>query len=280
MSKLLRAELSRRLFSVIYISEIIFLLIYNFLEIAGSRYGFQVDIPYFLFNKTSLICLCAVVNVSLKVMQEFDNRTINNKLFCGYNKSKFYNVEVLVGIIEGLLLFLIDTISVFIIGIFQKYSFNISYIDFAVNFMIICTIISMVIVISTVLSVLFNHNIFSIFIIVGLSVLLMYGGNETVHTLNQPKETTLFSTDGEIRDNPLYVDGFERKVLNTHLFLSPYAQSDYVPYLLDEEAENKFNNSLLMKNSAYHWEFMLVDISGGLVLYFIGRYLFEKQNLQ
>lgn len=101
-----------------------------------------------------------------------------------------------------------------------------------------------------------------------------------MHTLNQPKETTLFSTDGEIRDNPLYVDGFERKVHNTHLFLSPYAQSDYVPYLLDEEVENKFNNSLLMKNSAYHWEFMLVDISGGLVLYFIGRYLFEKQNLQ
>lgn len=280
MSKLLRAELSRRLFSVIYIGEIIILLIYNFLEIAGSRYGFEVDIPYFLFNKTSLICLCVVVNVSLKVRQEFDDRTINNKLFYGYNKSKFYKVEVLVGIIEGFLLFLIDTISVIIIGIYQKYDFNLSYTDFVVNFVITFTIISMVAVISTVLSVLINHKIFSILIIVGLSVLLLYGGKETVHTLNQPKETTLFSTDGVIRDNPLYVDGFKRKVHNVHLFLSPYAQSYYVPYLLHEEVENKFNNSLLMKNSAYHWDLMIADILGGLLLYSVGLYLFKKQDLQ
>ena len=57
MNKLLRVELSRRLTSIIYIGEIILLLVYNFLEISGSTYGFEVNIPYFLFNKTTLICI-------------------------------------------------------------------------------------------------------------------------------------------------------------------------------------------------------------------------------
>ena len=46
MNKLLRVELSRRLTSIIYIGEIILLLVYNFLEISGSTYGFEVNIPY------------------------------------------------------------------------------------------------------------------------------------------------------------------------------------------------------------------------------------------
>lgn len=43
----------------------------------------QRNIPYFLFNKTTLICIFISINVSLKLSQELDNRTINNKLFCG-----------------------------------------------------------------------------------------------------------------------------------------------------------------------------------------------------
>ena len=63
MNKLLRVELSRRLTSIIYIGEIILLLVYNFLEISGSTYGFEVNIPYFLFNKTTLICIFISINV-------------------------------------------------------------------------------------------------------------------------------------------------------------------------------------------------------------------------
>lgn len=280
MSKLLRAELTRRLTSIIYIGELIILLFYNCLEIAGSRYGFWVDIPYFLFNKTSMICIGIAVNVSLKVSQELDNRTINNKLFCGYNKSAFYKVEVLVGIIEGILLLFVDTISVMFIGIFQNYTFNISYMDFFVNFAITLMIISTVAVISTVLGILIVHRIFSIFIVLGLSVLLLYGGRETVHTLNQPAETTLFSIDGEVRENPLYVDGMERTAYNVHLLVSPYAQSCYVPYLLHEEKEEKYNNSLFLKQNPYHLEFIMLDALEGMLVYFVGLYLFRKRNLQ
>ena len=63
MNKLLRVELSRRLTSIIYIGEIILLLVYNFLEISGSTYGFEVNIPYFLFNKTTLICIFISIKI-------------------------------------------------------------------------------------------------------------------------------------------------------------------------------------------------------------------------
>lgn len=98
--------------------------------------------------------------MSLKLSQELDNRTINNKLFCGYNKSTFYKTELLVGIIEGTLLLLADTISVILLGIFQNYELNISYIDLFINFIIVLIIISTVAIISTILSVLINNRIF------------------------------------------------------------------------------------------------------------------------
>lgn len=279
MNKLLRAELSRRLTSVIYIGEIIIVFIYNFLEIVGARYGFEVDIPYFLFNKTTLICIGIAINVSLKLSQELDNRTINNKLFCGYHKSTFYKVEIFVGIIEGVLLLLIDTMSVIIMGAFQKYNLNITYIDFFVNFIITLIIISSVAVISTILSILINYRFFSVFIVIGLTLLLLYSGKETVHTLNQPAKTTLFSTDGEMRDNPLYVEGAERTIHKIHLFSSPYAQANYVSYLLHEEKGEKFNNSLILKDVPYHLEFMIPDVLGMIFIYSAGIYLFNKRNL-
>lgn len=280
MSKLLQAELSRRLTSTIYIGELIILIVYNLFEIAGSRYGFEVDTAYFLFNKTALISICIAINVSLKLSQELDNRTINNKLFCGYNKSAFYKAENFIGIIEGILLFLVDTISVIIIGAVRKYELNLSFADFFVNFMITLIIISALSVITTVLSILINNRIFSILIVAGLTLLLLYGGEKTVHTLNQPERTSLFSTDGKIRDNPLYVKGAERTVHNIHLFVSPYAQSHYVPYLLHEEDDEKTDNSLILKNSPYHLEFIIADMLGGTLLYFMGSYLFKKRDLQ
>lgn len=135
-------------------------------------------------------------------------------------------------------------------------------------------------IISTILSVLINNRIFSIFIVIGLTLLLLYGGKETVHTLNQPVQTTLFSIDGELRDNPLYAEGAERTIHNIHLFSSPYAQANYVPYLLHEEKQEKFDNSLILKNNPYHLEFLITDILGGIFLYLLGSYLFNKRNLQ
>lgn len=277
MRKLLRAELLRRMVSAIYIAECIFLLVYNFLEIGGSVYGFEVNIPYFLFNKVSLISICIAINVSLKVSQELDNRTINNKIFCGYSKQTLYKTELVAGIIEGIVLALIDTVSVIVIGEIKQYAINKSYIDLLVNFMIVVLIVSTVAVISTVLTIIIKKRIFSILIVIGLTCFFLYSGTETVKTLYQPKETTLFST--EARENPLYVEGRERTVHKAHLLFSPYAQANYTSYLLHEENNEKMNNSLILKNSPYHFEFIIIDILEGGILCFVGMYLFKKQNL-
>lgn len=277
MRKLLRAELVRRMVSAIYIAECIFFLVYNFLEIGGSVYGFEVNIPYFLFNKVSLISICIAINVSLKISQELDNRTINNKIFCGYSKQTLYKTEIVAGIIEGIVLVLVDTVSVIVIGKIKQYAINKPYIDLLVNFMIVVLIVSTVAVISTVLTIIIKKRIFSILIVIGLTCFFLYSGTETVKTLYQPKETTLFST--EARENPLYVEGMERTVHKAHLLFSPYAQANYTSYLLHEENNEKMNNSLILKNSSYHFEFIIIDILEGGILCFVGMYLFKKQNL-
>lgn len=279
MRKLLRAELLRRMVSNIYIVESILLLVYNFLEIGGSVYGFEVNIPYFLFNKVSLICICIAINVSLKISQELDNRTINNKIFCGYRKQTLYKTEIVAGIIEGIVLALVDTVSVIVIGKLKQYAINMSYIDLIVNFMIVVIIVSTVALISTVLTIIIKKRIFSIFIVIGLTWFFLYSGTETVNTLYQPKETTLFSTEGKARENPLYVEGMERTVHKAHLLFSPYAQASYTSYLLHEENDEKINNALILKNSPYHFEFVIIDILEGGILYFAGMYFFKKQNL-
>lgn len=279
MRKLLRAELLRRMVSAIYIVESIFLLVSNFLEIGGSIYGFEVNIPYFLFNKVPFICICIAINVSLKTSQELDNRTINNKVFCGYSKQTFYKTEIIAGVIEGIVLVLVDTISVIVIGMIKQYTINMSYIDLIVNFMVVVITVSTVAVASTVLSIIIKKRIFSILIVIGLTCFFLYSGTESVNTLYQPKETTLFSTDGEARENPLYVEGMERTVHKAHLLFSPYAQSSYATDLLHEENDEKMNNSLILKNSSYHFEFVIIDILEGGILFFAGMYLFKKQNL-
>ena len=278
MRKLLRAELSRRMVSVIYIAECIFLLLYNLGEIGGSVYGFEVNIPYFLFNKVSLISICIAINVSSKISQELDNRTINNKIFCGYGKQTLYETEIVAGIIEGIVLALVDTVSVIVVGKIKQYAINTSYIDLIVNIMIVVAIVSTVAVISTVLTIILKKRIFSI-LIIGLTSFFLYSGTETVKTLYQPKETTLFSTERDARENPLYVEGMERTVHKSHLLFSPYAQASYTSYLLHEESNEKVNNSLMLKNSPYHFEFIIIDILEGGILYFAGMYLFKKQNL-
>lgn len=225
--KLMIVEIKRYLRSLYYLVVLFILFLIHMLGLKGGvpflfwgddfLENVNFNIPYFLFNKTTLICIFISINVSLKLSQGLDNRTINNKLFCGYNKSTFYKTELLVGIIEGTLLLLADTISVILLGIFQNYELNISYIDLFINFIIVLIIISTVAIISTILSVLINNRIFSIFIVIGLTLLLLYGGKETVHTLNQPVQTTLFSIDGELRDNPLYAEGAERTIHNIEI---------------------------------------------------------------
>lgn len=280
MYKLLKAELSRRLTSLIFISEVIFILIYNFMIIMRTTYGFEIDTTYFLFDKSFVLCIFIATNVSLQISQELDARTINNKLFYGYSKSAFYKTEIIAGIMEGILLFLFDTISIIILCIIKNYETNLLGTRFIVNLVIALVIISTIAVISTVLSLLVNHRLISVFIVMTITLLLLNAGDNTVSILKEPEQTTRFNVEGVMEDNPLYVEGTERIAHNTHLLLSPYAQACYIDNMLHEEQAMKFNNSLIMRNTPYHIEFLLSNMIECLTLYFLGFYLFKKRNLQ
>lgn len=280
MYKLLKAELSRRLTSLIFIGEIVFILIYNFQIIMRTTYGFEIDATYFLFDKSIVLCIFIATNICLQISQELDGRTINNKLFYGYSKSAFYKSEIVVGIIEGMILFLIDTLSIVILCTIENYETNLLNSHFVINFIIALVVFSTTAVISTVLSLLVNHRLISVFLVMTITLLLLRAGNETVGILNQPEQTTRFNAEGVLEDNPLYIEGTERIAHNTHLLISPYAQVCYISHLLHEEQTMKFDNSLIMKNTPYHIEFLLSNMIECLSLYFLGLYLFNKRNLQ
>lgn len=279
MKRLLQAELIRRLTSVIYVGEIIFIIIYNLFGIIGSNYGFEVNISYFLFNNTAYIAIFTTVNVSLKLSQELEHRTINNKLFLGITKNDFFIAETFVGFLEGFILLLVDTISVIILGYAQGYFMDVSCSDILINFIIILLIIATISMISTILSLLIPNRVISVLIVLCLSLLLLHGGKETVRALNQPAETTLFSDDGKMHENPLYVSGGKRILHNTHLFLSPYAKAYYSSCLLSEDKELLTDNALFIKSPSFHLEFMISNVIEFILLYVIGLHFFKKKDL-
>ena len=133
--------------------------------------------------------------------------------------------------------------------------------------------------ITTILSILINYRLISVFIVMAITLLLLQAGRETVSSLIQPAQTTRFNTEGILEDNPLYIEGTERLAYNVHLFSSPYAQICYIDHLLTEKETMKFDNSFIMKNIPYHIEFIVSDAMWCLLFYFGGLYLFKKRNL-
>ena len=279
MKRLLQAELIRRLTSIIYISELIFLVIYNVFKIIASNYGFEINISYFLFENTALISIFTAVNVSLKLSQELEYRTINNKLFLGITKKNFFIVESIVGILEGFILLLTDTISVIILGYYKGYIMDVTYSDISINFAILLLTITTVVMLSSILTLLIPTRVISVIVVFCLSFLLLYGGKDTVSALNQPAQTTLFSVDGKMDKNPLYVDGGKRVFHNAHLFLSPYAKAEYSPCLLSEDKEMLAANTLFIKSQSFHLEFIISNVIECILLFILGLHFFKKKNL-
>lgn len=279
MYRLIKAELIRRLSNLIFMGGIVFILIYNFMTIIKTVYGFNVDATHFLFQKNMILCIFLVVQITLQTSQELDGRTINNKLFLSYSKSDCFNAAIITSILEGILLFLIDTISVVIMCKIEGYAIVILNAGFIMILFIIIIIIATIAVITTVLTFLINYQKISIFIVMAITLLLFHFGSETVSVLLEPEQTTRFNIEGVLEDNPMYVDGSERLAHNVHLFSSPYAQICYTSHLLAEETTMKFDNSFIMKKVPYRLEFLLSDMVWCLQFYFGGLYLFKKRNL-
>lgn len=273
MNLLLKTELHKRCHSIIFILGITCLLIYNIFDLILTDYDFEVGWSFFLFQKTSLLLVVVAINASLTISQDICGKTVNNKILLGYNVIDIYNTQIIAGIVEALSLFLIDTASIIIFSLINNFTMDISISNFIINLIIIIISITVISIFLTTFAIFIPYRILSLFIIVGISLVLFQKGEDLSINLLQPAKTIFFNEheNEQALDNPLYVKGTKRNLYNLELLISPYAQVQYEKFILFESTEQKMNSSLILKQSTYHFEFIAIGITEILVLYFLGR---------
>ena len=281
MNLLLRTELCKRLRAIIFICGAIFLLLYNICDIILTDFGFEVGWSFFLFQKTSIILIFVAINSSLNISQDICGKTVNNKIILGYNIRDIYNTQIIVGIVEALSLFVIDTASIIIFSLIKNFSPDVRISTLIINLIIVIISITVISIFITMLAVVIPNRILSLFIIVGISLVLFQKGDDLSINLIQPAQTIFYNESEDIApiDNPLYVKGGKRDLYNLELLVSPYAQVQYEKFLLFEEKEQKISSSLILKHIPYHLEFIFVGISEMLILYNIGWNTLKNKKL-
>ena len=107
--------------------------------------------------------------------------------------------------------------------------------------------------------------------------MLAAGGNTVSNLREEP--TRLDPVTHETYDNILYIDGLKRQATNAVLLMSPFAQAEYEQYRY-WEPYNKRDNSLIMKNAPFHFEFCIANLLEILLFCGIGIRFFRKQDLK
>lgn len=281
MNKLLSVELKRAIASPILWIGVIVTVFMHAYEIIWSGYGFSISTTTFLVANTSRICIFMAIFIPLHIGQDFEVRTINNKISAGYKRENIYFTEVIVSAMCSLILMAADTISIFIFAAIKHLEFSdrITFITFFCDF-VICLI--GVVTISSLFSMIVmivHQRLTSIAIVVLLTLLMLHLGGNVVSDLMQPKYKFDVESN-EMVENLLYIKGLKRTMANTHLLFSPFAQVKYEPFMLYETLEDKLNNSLILQHSPYHIEFCIVNLLEVILCYQIGIYIFKKQDLK
>ena len=282
MNKLLSMELKRAAKSPILWLGIIAVIGLNIYVILLNRYGFKIFTTTFLLENTSLICIILVVLIPLHLGRDFDNRTINNKISAGYTRKEIYIVQLIVGFICATVLFIADIASVFISSNIAglEFSSKLTLTEFAFHAVIAFVCIITVSSLYTMIAMISHKQLISLGIAVILALTLLTLGGKAVSSLNQPKDWTDPVTH-ETVENPMRIDGFARTVINIHVLVSPFAQSEYSTSMLHEtDSGTKEENSLIFKDFPYHIEFCLFNILEMLLCYKIGIRIFRKQDLK
>lgn len=272
MKLLVKTEICRRLRSIIFISGTTLLILYNIWNIILTDFGFDVGWSFFLFQNNPFILIMLAINTSLKIGQDTCGKILYNKIILGYSTKSIYNSQILVGIIEVISLFVIDTTSIIIFSLFRNFTLDISFSTLIINLIITVVSLTVVSVFITMAAVIIPHRILTFFIVICISLVLLQKGEDLSFSLLEPKQTIFFnsSDDEPPIDNPLYIEGTERDIYNFELLISPYAQIQYEKFILFEEKEQKIDSSFILNNLPYHFEFILVGISEILFFYYIG----------
>lgn len=272
-SLLLKTELSKRICSFIFICGVIFLLLHNTWKIILTDFGFEVGWSFFLFQNSSIILIFVAISTSLHIGQELCGKTVTNKIILGYDLKTIYNTHILIGILEALILFAIDTITIIIASRIKSFSCDVHIYSLVVNLIIILISIIVISIFVTMLAVIIPSRILSLVIIVGVSLVLFQRGEDLTINLIEPSQTTFFNDSQEAppMDNPLYINGSQRTLYNLELLASPYAQVQYEKFILSEDHEQKVSTSLILKHIPYHVEFIIVGIIECLIMYYLGQ---------
>lgn len=281
MNKLLSMELKRAITSPILWIGIIITAFMPAYKILLNSYGFSIFTSTFLLENTSIICIFMAIFISLHIGQDFEARTINNKISVGYKREQIYCTEVIVSAVCGLILLATDTICVFVFSAIKHLEFNdeITLTGFFFNLIISLVCVITISSLFTLIAMIAHQRILSIAIAVLLTLGTLHIGDNVVSDLTQP-EYRLDVESNEMVENPLYITGIKRTVANTHLLFSPFAQAEYEPFMLLETLEDKQNNSIILKQFPYHIEFCIVNLLELILFYQIGIYVFRKQDLK
>ena len=245
-------ELKRALKSPFFWLSLLVPLGINAEHLLFSECGFTIYTTSYFFVNTPIICVILAILIPIHIGHDFETRTINNKITAGCTKKDIFLAELGVGAVLATLLFVNAFISW--LGLVTVSTFF------------------------TMLAMLTHRQLISIAIALLLTIGLLAAGGNTVSNLRE-EPTRLDPVTHETYDNILYIDGLKRQATNAVLLMSPFAQAEYEQYRY-WEPYNKRDNSLIMKNAPFHFEFCIVNLLEILLFCGIGIRFFRKQDLK
>lgn len=278
MKKLFSIECKRAILSPFLWIAACILIGLNLDGMVLTSYGFTITASGFFFNNIPVICIFLSIFIPLHIGQEFEVRTINNKIIAGYSRSQIYLTEMLISILCGFLLLVTDIGSILLLAKITALSFGITFHEFFMECILCFVCVAVIAALFTMITMLMHKRLSSIAVALCLTILgLQFGGN-TVSDLKQ--EEYRVEKDGTATENVLYIKGLERTLANGHMLISPFAQAKYQPEMQYETAHMKAENSLIFKNASHHWEFLMMNLIEIIVFTRLGLLLFKKQNLK
>ncbi|MDO4470981.1 MAG: hypothetical protein Q4C84_14180 [Bacillota bacterium] len=278
MKKLFCIEVKRSIRSPLLWTAAGILILLNIFGMVLNSYGFTITASTFLFYNTPVICIFLSLFIPLHIGQEFEVRTINNKILSGYSRTQIYIAEMLISILWGWGLFLIDIGSILLLSKIVKLPLGIALSELFIECIMSLICITTIAALFTTITMLLHKRLNSIAVTLCVALIGLYLGGNTVSDLKQ--EAFHIEKDGSKVENTLHLEGLERILANAHLMLSPFTQVKYQPDIRYETNDMKIENSLVLKNAFHHWEFPITNFIEIVIFTQIGVMIFKKQDLK
>jgi ABC-type transport system involved in multi-copper enzyme maturation permease subunit len=242
MGSLLKADINRYMSSVAYRLAAIVSLAAG-IKIGVCAYGtysyggvvfnyFDIDETYFAVGICTVIAAVAFV-----IGQEYSDRTVRNKLICGYTKGQVYLSELLTAFIAVTLLYAALVIPFALFGIKAMKFFPAE--DIVLILAVIYCVYLCVTAMCVMLCSLIKKRAISLILCIGIFVGLFLGASSIDSALEQPEYYTMYDSQDVLigtEKNTSYIENKTvKKVLRTLYNANPCGQiMGFVDYLSHE----------------------------------------------